>query len=39
MGKPTGFMEYSRQNNLSKPPLERIRNFGEFHPRLGREER
>ena len=39
MGKPTGFMEYSRQNNPSRPALERIRDFGEFHPRLGREER
>ena len=39
MGKPTGFMEYSRRNNPSQPPLERIRHFDEFHPRLDREER
>ncbi len=39
MGKPTGFMEYHRQGNPSQPPLERIRHYREFHPRLGREER
>ena len=39
MGKPTGFMEYERQGNPCEPPLERIRHFGEFHPRLSREAR
>ena len=39
MGKPTGFMEYGRKTNLSVPPLERIKNFDEFHPRLTKEER
>lgn len=39
MGKPTGFLEYARQENPADSPLERIQNFSEFHPRLGREER
>lgn len=39
MGKPTGFMEYARQGEPAQPPLERIRHFNEFHPRLSREER
>lgn len=39
MGKPTGFLEYTRQGNPCEPPLERIHHFNEFHPRLGRDER
>ena len=39
MGKPTGFLEYSRESNPAETPLERIRHYREFHPRLGREER
>ena len=39
MGKPTGFMEYPRQGNPCESPLERIKHYGEFHPRLGRDER
>lgn len=39
MGKATGFMEYDRQTNPSTAPLERIRNFREFHPRLTAEKR
>ena len=39
MGKPTGFLEYTRQGNPSEAPLARIRHYNEFHPRLGREER
>ena len=39
MGKPTGFLEYARRGNPGEPPLERIRHYNEFHPRLGREER
>lgn len=31
MGKPTGFMEYKRVQNGDVPPLERIKNFNEFH--------
>ena len=34
MGKPTGFMEYQRQNGPSVPPLERIQTFDEFHTTL-----
>lgn len=34
MGKPTGFMEYQRQDGPSIPPLERIKNFDEFHTTL-----
>lgn len=39
MGKPTGFMEYQRRGNPSESPLERIKHYNEFHPRLGRDER
>ena len=39
MGKPTGFMEYPRQGNPCESPLERIKHYGEFHPRLSRAER
>ena len=39
MGKPTGFLEYTRQGNPREAPLARIRHYNEFHPRLGREER
>ncbi|MBD5118771.1 MAG: glutamate synthase subunit beta [Clostridiales bacterium] len=39
MGKPTGFLEYSRQGNPGQPPLERIRHWNEFHPMLPEEER
>ena len=34
MGKPTGFTDYKRIENGNVPPLERIRNFKEFHPKL-----
>lgn len=39
MGKPTGFLEYQRQENPAIAPLERIKNFNEFHPPLDREAR
>lgn len=39
MGKPTGFMEYKRQGNTEIEPLERIKNFNEFHTPLNEEER
>lgn len=39
MGKPTGFLEYERQQNTSVDPLERIKNFNEFHTPLTSEER
>lgn len=31
MGKPTGFLEYPRQEGAVAPPLERLENFREFH--------
>lgn len=39
MGKPTGFMEYKRENSKAKPVLERIRDYNEFHVPLSMEER
>lgn len=39
MGKPTGFLEYERQENPSCSPRERITGFGEFHPPLSEKER
>lgn len=31
MGKPTGFLEYKRENSQEIAPKERIQNFNEFH--------
>jgi len=31
MGKPTGFLEYAREVPPELPPLQRIRNWDEFH--------
>ncbi len=31
MGKPNGFMEYTRESPLERPPRERIRDWQEFH--------
>jgi glutamate synthase (NADPH/NADH) small chain len=31
MGKPTGFMEYTRELPLVRPPAERITDWSEFH--------
>lgn len=39
MGKPTGFLEYDRCENTSVKPLERIKNFNEFHTGLSQEDR
>jgi len=39
MGKPTGFMEYTRTENNSSEPLERIQNYNEFHRPLSDEQR
>ena len=39
MGKPTGFLEFSRAVNPSIEPAERIRSFEEFHPYLSEKER
>lgn len=39
MGKPTGFLDYNRQECSGSKPLERIKNYGEFHEPLNEEER
>lgn len=39
MGKDTGFIDYARKNNTDIPPLERIKNFKEFHTYLNKTER
>ena len=39
MSKPTGFMDYKRIENGNLPPLERIGNFKEFHPKLDENKR
>lgn len=39
MGKPIGFLEFSRQGCPGQPPLERIRHWNEFHVLLSEEER
>ena len=31
MGKPTGFMEFNRCENRTRPPLERVKDWEEFH--------
>lgn len=38
MGKPTGFMEYSREVSKASKPKTRIKNFNEFHEPLSREQ-
>ena len=39
MGKSTGFLEYSRIETSAKEPIERIKDFNEFHTPLTEEER
>ena len=39
MGKPTGFLEYDRHGNAEVKPLDRIKNFKEFHVPMSEEER
>ena len=39
MGKPTGFMEYDRKDNKAVEPLERIKNFNEFHTPMSEKDR
>lgn len=39
MGKPTGFLEYERKNNKAVEPLERIKNFNEFHTPMSDKDR
>lgn len=38
MGKPTGFLEYKRENSQEIAPKERIQNFNEFHTPLSLEK-
>ena len=38
MGKSTGFLDYERKTSVEVPPLERIKNFNEFHEPLSMEE-
>ena len=37
MGKPTGFMEYQRELPADRAPLERIKDWREFHLHFERE--
>ena len=39
MGKPTGFLEYTRKMNGTLNPMERIESFAEFHPPLNLAQR
>ena len=39
MGKPTGFLEFTRVETTAKEPLERIKDFNEFHIPLDDEQR
>ncbi|MDP4117919.1 MAG: glutamate synthase subunit beta [Bacillota bacterium] len=39
MGKPTGFLDYKRLDNECTAPLERIKNFNEFHDVLSLDDR
>ncbi|HET6439996.1 MAG TPA: glutamate synthase, partial [Anaeromyxobacter sp.] len=34
MGKPTGFMEYEREPEHDRPPLERVKDWNEFHDQV-----
>jgi glutamate synthase (NADPH/NADH) small chain len=38
VGKPTGFMDYKRQDKIAEAPESRIRHFQEFHTPLSKEE-
>ena len=38
MGKPTGFLEYEREDAPAYSPKERIKNFNEFHEPLSFEK-
>lgn len=39
MGKPTGFMDFDRCDNEAAQPLERIKNYNEFHQPLTDDQR
>src|SRR5512142_488217 len=38
MGNPTGFIELARRTTPARPPLERIRDWSEAHPRLDEQQ-
>ncbi len=38
MGKPTGFLEYEREDSKAVLPKQRIKNFNEFHTPLSKEK-
>src|SRR5882724_9936689 len=38
MGKPTGFIEYLRELPADRAPLERVRDWGEFHLHMPEEK-
>src|SRR5918996_3301372 len=38
MGKPTGFMEYEREQPQDRSPLERIRDWQEFHEHFSEDK-
>ena len=38
MGRPTGFIEIQRRGQPTRPPLERIHDWSETHPRLSEGE-
>ena len=38
MGKPTGFMEYERELPQDRSPLERVRDWNEFHEHFSEEK-
>ncbi len=38
MGKPTGFIEIQRRSQPARPPLERIRDWSEAHPRMSDDD-
>lgn len=38
MGKPTGFMEYKRELPTDRDPLERMKDWQEFHEHLSEEQ-
>lgn len=39
MGKPTGFLDYDRKDNAAAEPLERIKNYNEFHTVMSDRDR
>ena len=38
MGKPTGFIEYLRELPADRPPLERVRDWDEFHLHMAEDK-